>query len=136
MPFSPLLWDAQYETQVAEIDLQHQYFLHLINRLASELLTSKDDKYRSRLLDELCRYAAFHFVSEENLMLKFNYPDLEAHRKLHLSLLDRLSSHSIKDSVEELLDFLVDWFVQHTIHEDHRIGEFLQSQGLTGPQQN
>lgn len=129
MSSSPLHWQATYDTGVEEIDLQHRYFLALINRLTVELAASDDPRYRQSLLNELAKYAAFHFASEENLMVKFGYPDRERHRMLHIELIDRLSSRMNAMTYEPLLDFLVGWFVQHTTSEDRRIGEFLRSSG-------
>jgi hemerythrin len=125
MNVSTLHWKTEYDTGIEEIDLQHRYFMVLINRLTSELVTCSDKKYRERLLRELANYAAFHFVSEENLMIKFGYPDFERHRMLHLDLIDQLSLRMLAESNESLLKFLVAWFIRHTISEDHRIGEFV-----------
>ena len=121
-----LHWEAAYDTGVEEIDLQHRYFMALINRLTAELASSSDPQYRQSLLNELAKYAAFHFASEENLMLKFAYPDLKRHRMLHIELIDRLSSRMNAMTYEPLFEFLVGWFVQHTTTEDHRIGEYLR----------
>ena len=123
--FAPIPWDERYETHVEEIDLQHKYFLRLVNRLAGELLTTHDEKYSSLLVSELYRYASFHFLSEENLMFKLGYPHLERHRLLHIQVLDKLFSSGTSKSPKELIEFLVEWFTTHTVKEDRRIGEFV-----------
>jgi hemerythrin len=119
-----LNWKEEYATGVEEIDLQHRYFMGLINRLSTELDGCVDEIYRKRLLNELVKYASFHFVSEENLMIKFAYPDIERHRMLHLDLIDKLSWQMQSKSYEALFEFLVDWFIRHTTEEDKHIGEF------------
>ena len=125
MKTAELRWQAAYDTGVEEIDLQHRYFLALINRLRGELDACEDEAYRRRLLDELARYAAFHFISEENLMLKHGYPGVEQQRRLHLELIDQLSWRMQSRSHGDLFDFLVGWFVHHTVEEDRRIGDFV-----------
>ena len=102
MSSSPLHWQATYDTGIEEIDLQHRYFMALINRLTVELAASDDPKYRQSLLNELAKYAAFHFASEENLMAKFGYPDRERHRMLHIELIDKLSSRMNAMTYERL----------------------------------
>jgi hemerythrin len=119
-----LNWKADYATGVEEIDLQHRYFMELINRLSTELDGCVDEIYRKRLLNELVKYASFHFVSEENMMIKFAYPDIERHRMLHLDLIDKLSWQIQSKSYAALFEFLVDWFIRHTLEEDKHIGEF------------
>lgn len=121
-----LEWKAEYETGVEEIDLQHRYFMSLINRLSAELDSCEDANYRRRLLDELAKYAVFHFTSEENMMFKFGYAGLERQRLLHLELIDQLSWRMQSTAYDDLFAFLVSWFVHHTVEEDHDIGDFVR----------
>ncbi len=126
MNFTELHWSADYDTGIEEVDLQHRYFVVLINRLHKELLTSQDELYCSALIEELFKYAMFHFLSEENIMFKIGYPDLEEHRKRHFDLLDKLSLRASQRHNEELLEFLVEWFFHHVQQDDHLIGEFVR----------
>jgi hemerythrin len=125
MSFEELHWKSGYETGVPEIDLQHRFFLGLINRLHAELTVSVDADYRARLFQELSNYARFHFISEENLMIKFGYPGLERHLAMHRQLIDELSWRAQEKTYDAIFDFLVRWFVAHTVEEDARIGQFL-----------
>jgi hemerythrin len=115
MTFAALHWKDEYETGVEEIDLQHRYFMALINRMYSEFKAAIHDEYRDRLFDELGRYAAFHFLSEENLMIKFGYPDLDRHHAMHRHLIDELSWRAQSKAYDALFEFLVAWFVDHTV---------------------
>ncbi|MBF0609565.1 MAG: bacteriohemerythrin [Magnetococcales bacterium] len=119
-------WKDCFLTGIAEVDLQHQYFVALINRLGEELTTTSDRHYALRLLMELEAYARFHFISEENIIMRYALPGLEHHQSLHHQLLDRLSVQvvQIKTGQENpvvLLKFLVDWFTNHTVHEDRTL---------------
>lgn len=124
MTMQPLEWHTEYCTGIKEIDLQHHYFLELINRLGIELDLSIDKLHQRSLLDELCKYAAFHFVSEENLMHKLNYPGLDDHRELHQKLISELAARCVRDSPGDLVRFLVSWFIHHTVEEDRHIGDY------------
>lgn len=127
MSIPELHWKSHYDCGIPEIDLQHRYFLQLINRVSIELNTSSDANYRARLLQEVAKYAQFHFISEENLMLKFGYPEFDQHRQLHIALMNELSWRSQK-SVDDLLEFLVGWFINHTVEKDHDFGNFIRCQ--------
>ena len=127
MEYVPLQWTPEYETGIREIDLQHQYFMTLINRIAEEIEHSKDIEYRKRLLDELSKYASFHFLSEENIMFKIGYPDRRPHYLLHRELLDKLSTARLHEVEEKIVGFLHDWFQCHTLTEDKKIGEFART---------
>lgn len=122
-------WEKRFRVNVTDIDLQHEYFLSLINRLADNFAQSENGGYKLRLLEELAQYASFHFISEENLMIKSNYPSFKEHVVLHRKLLNQLNDKinyfkMQKETEETVLHFLVDWFVHHTLEEDAAFGYF------------
>lgn len=125
-----LNWQENYKIGIEEIDLQHHYFANLIKRLAIELDKDKDPYYQKRLIRELSQYAVFHFLSEENLMMKYGYPDLANHQEFHRTLIEELTNSIQADSPKELVQFLVNWFIQHTTGEDKAFGRFVDSKGL------
>lgn len=127
-------WGPSFELGIEDVDLQHHFFANLINRLGQELLRPADAELRRAVLAELDAYARFHFISEENLMQRAGYPGLAAHRALHHRLLDELSARTtslfVRDDTtqaEQALAFLVQWFTQHTGHEDREFAAFVQA---------
>ena len=99
-----------------------------------------DQTDRSALIAELNAYARFHFISEENMMAKANYPQLEDHRKHHLDLISKLNSREAMlqleksdKSAQHIVDFLVSWFVNHTTGEDRLFADFYHQQGTGVP---
>ena len=125
-------WRTEYELGQEDIDFQHHFFLNLINRMYDELHNTENQKFRSQLIAELNAYAKFHFISEENIMFKAGYPALEQHRQHHRQLIDQLSAKGLmllkrgsdKES-KEIIDFLTDWFLHHTMTEDKNFVHFL-----------
>lgn len=129
-----IIWKKEYDVGVGEIDLQHRYFANLINRLAEELTEDIDTEYQNALIDELNAYARFHFISEENLMRKANYPDLELHRQHHQQLISNLANMELEldmnassDNILGIIDFLVKWFLNHTTIEDRHFADYLDN---------
>ncbi|MET0109808.1 MAG: hemerythrin family protein [Candidatus Thiodiazotropha sp.] len=123
-------WSKKYELGIKEIDLQHQYFFNLINRLAEELEISNDLPYKKSLFNELGLYTHFHFVSEENLMHRSGYAGLQEHKKLHNKLIDGLNKNKLlfeEGHIEaiQVIDFLELWFVSHTVKEDRKFAEYM-----------
>jgi hemerythrin len=118
-------WKPSFETGVEEIDLQHHYFADLINRLSNILSVTEDKAYQGRLLNELIKYAQFHFVSEENIMFSMHCAGLEQHKKLHTELLNQLNIRiglfqEELSGADEVVGFLKEWFVTHTLGEDKK----------------
>ena len=129
---TPLQWDRGFETGIEEVDAQHRYFLHLINRLGQELQSAQDENYRSRLVRELFKFAEFHFMSEENLMMRYGFPGLADHREIHRQLIEELSGQVFFSSLESLLKTVSEWFVQHTVTSDRAFGEFVRQRIADG----
>lgn len=132
MSHKPISWQPGYNLGVEDIDFQHHYFLNLINRLADEFQRSDNQSFRILLVSELSAYARFHFISEENMMLRSGYPELEAHKQHHRLLLDQLSAKQAllevrrsDQAFEDILGFLVNWFMHHTSQEDKLFANYL-----------
>jgi len=131
MTSTVLPWLSQYALGVEAIDLQHRYFLNLINRFIRQLDLA-DSAFQQRLFNELDAYARFHFISEENMMFRAGFPAYAEHKRLHDELLEELNVRQAlflrkQTSAHEVVDFLQHWFINHTLHEDHRFADYLRT---------
>ncbi len=80
----PLVWTETYSVGVSELDDHHRELFSLLNsNLKSVIDKNGDSKTISTDLKKLHEYAITHFKAEEDLLLKINYPDAEAHRLEH-----------------------------------------------------
>lgn len=130
MTSTVLPWQHQYALGVEAIDLQHRYFLNLINRFIRQLDVI-DGAFQQRLFNELDAYARFHFISEENMMFRAGFPDYTAHKRMHDELLEELNVRQAlflrkQTSAPDVIDFLQHWFLHHTLHEDHHFADYLR----------
>ena len=126
-------WDKKYETGIEDIDLQHHYFLNLINTLIEAINKNESQLYLEALVAELDAYAKFHFRSEERMMLHSNYPQYEVHKNHHFDLIQqlgiaqyKLTNPSKPEDAEAVIDFLLHWFMEHTTGEDRLLANYLQ----------
>jgi len=123
-------WDRKFEVGHERIDFEHKIFLNLI-RDASRLPERRANRERVlRHLDEVKKYALFHFTSEENIMFDVDYPDFEPHRKEHQMLLALLDSrvHEYRGgeiALEQVVEFLFEWFALHTTQVDTRLASYI-----------
>ena len=84
-----------------------------------------------RLLSELREYTQIHFHDEEELMERINYPGLEAQIKAHSAFVERLVGINLselddmddnqQEYINELIDFLASWLVNHIMKMDQKI---------------
>lgn len=122
-----IVWKDDYLVGVREIDRQHQDLVKLINRLLIIHRTGDAPSLVKRLLMEIVKFAEYHFISEENIMIITRYPGFEQQRAEHDRIIGELQARTAaylegQESVDGLLTYLVTWFVGHTVHEDKRIG--------------
>lgn len=125
-----LVWSNKIKIGVETIDLQHHYFLDLINRLIVYKEKGSRKLQPFNLLQEILYYAQFHFTSEENLMLEYDYPKYEAQREEHRKLIEHLLVEISKFENNEkdldiLYNYLTNWFYHHTIRDDKEMGIFI-----------
>ena len=118
-----LYWVPEFEIGNEYVDLQHRYFLDLINRIGKILRETSDDGYRKKLIHELQKYAEFHFSSEENIATSIGLSGVKDHHRLHIQLIEDLNQYAINldsklKTVDEFIEFITDWFLVHPQHED------------------
>jgi hemerythrin len=121
-----LEWVKEFEIGNESVDIQHRYFLGLINRIGKTFRESNDKAQKGRLWSELYKYADFHFTSEENLAMSQGVENVDQHHRLHLDLLENLNLYrhdlnSGEKTIDDFLEFITDWFLVHTMHEDRKL---------------
>lgn len=122
-----IVWKDEYLVGVREIDRQHQDLVKLINRLLIIHRTGDAPLLVKRLLLEIVKFAEYHFISEENIMIITRYPGFDQQHAEHEHIIAELQKR-IDDfvhgheTVDGLLTYLVTWFIGHTTKEDKRIG--------------
>ncbi|MCI5149253.1 MAG: hypothetical protein D3916_07690 [Candidatus Electrothrix sp. MAN1_4] len=87
----------------------------------------------NQMLDELLKYAKFHFQSEEKLMERYGYPMIQHQKKEHEVILSELNRQiaairSASGSTAKLVYFLIQWFIKHTVYSDKDVGLFIMRQ--------
>jgi len=121
-----IVWDESYEIGVEEIDRQHMDFVKLLRRFNIGGHAPNNLPLQLRILQEMLKYAKYHFCSEENIMFFTKYPALAIQEKEHAELLRSLLRSIDKYRLgrlngEALSEFLYDWFINHTQTEDRKI---------------
>ena len=138
-------WDEGYSIGVPEADEDHRQLIELINELHeavvrdrhSDTIGAAVDELETVLsvLDELLAYGAQHFQVEEDLMLRFAYPDYEKHKEAHAVLADTVQTYRREfDEGEavvsmEIVRFLKTWLEAHILDMDRKLGDFLKQRG-------
>lgn len=125
-------WDKKFEVGNMEIDSEHRVFVRILQKIIYSV-DKKNHKHTERLVNEIYKYADFHFHSEETIMIEMGYPDLTAHKKEHETLLiklrDLISIIGYEDHIRPMADFisfLTNWFTDHTLTTDKKLADYLK----------
>jgi hemerythrin len=131
-----LPWKDEYCVNVSVIDEQHRRLAELVNRLHEAFECDKTGENVFIALNELIGFTRLHFATEEELMLKYEYPDYAAHRMAHKTLLSGLQSllTTLRDRSPFGFvggnDINDDWVTKHLLESDVALGNFLNNKGV------
>lgn len=115
-------WQADWNTGIDEIDVQHRRIIHYIDQLGRIAESGKADDIRL-VMDGLVDYTITHFDYEEELQARARYPFLKAHcmeHKIFRRKIERFvqrANHG-EDVVSELLGVLESWLIHHIKQDD------------------
>jgi hemerythrin len=119
-------WTSRFSVGVPDLDEQHRQLIALYNRVDEALRAGQAHRRMHVFLEELLKYADFHFASEETLMERAGYAELEAHRAEHEQFRRRILR--LKNTYDAgqarvsrpLAEFLSYWLENHITGTDSR----------------
>ena len=114
----------KYSTGIQSVDNDHRRLVEMIDQLYSAMSKGEAKETIQEIVAGLVEYSNVHFKREEDLMLKFGYPELEQHKILHKSFTERVKGYQEKiDSGVlnisiDVIVFLRDWLISHIQYVD------------------
>lgn len=130
-------WQPQYETGFTLIDDQHKTLFYAINALNSAMLVGRGAELLEKTLRILSNYTTIHFETEEEYMLKYDYPNYLEHKEKHKMLRQKVEEFTQqKNQVNrsqltiELSRFLTNWLIEHIKGDDKKMIDFLSQKRL------
>ncbi|WP_043743909.1 bacteriohemerythrin [Paramagnetospirillum magneticum] len=129
-------WHDEYSVGVQRIDSHHRRLFEIGNSVLDMMERKSPDAEVAETMGLLREYARFHFSEEEGLLIRYKYPDLSSHRARHNRLLEQLTelqaavAEGRGYNEAEVLTFLQEWIVGHTLAEDRKSAIYLNSKGV------
>jgi len=131
-----IVWNDKYSVLIPSLDLEHKKIIGIINQMYEKRLKEDPKILLGRTLQGLIDYAMTHFTHEEQLLQKFNFLEAKKHRLDHRSYVKKISTFQ-QDVIrkpeiilEDLFEYLKEWWLYHIQVEDKRYGPFLSSKGV------
>jgi len=130
-------WDPSLETGNELIDRQHRELIGLVDQLA--VADSESHEEVLGVLNHVMEYTLFHFVAEEDLMVRVDYPPgpskamIDQHQEF--KSYGRLRLLEFRDgaltSVLPLRDFLDQWLKVHEFGLDRQLAVWIRREDKT-----
>ncbi len=132
---NPCEFTDNYLVGIDLIDKEHKELFRIVDK-ANHLIKSYDasssyDKI-IEILNELKEYTKEHFGDEEEFMESIHYKGIEAQKRAHEAFIDKLENIDLNEIennpneyLQNLLEFLLGWLINHILHTDKKIAEAL-----------
>lgn len=130
-------WQDEFSVGIELIDEQHRWLVDVTNSLHQEMsLPTLNRALVGDILDGLMTYTVNHFIVEEELFTRHDYPQRVAHKAMHDHLtkvvLGILTDFERGMEVQEaVLELLKNWLTHHILKEDRAYIPFFQQVGVT-----
>ena len=120
-------------TGIPQIDAEHKKLFEIAESAyelrRNEFIPDKYDNIRD-LLEELREYTKEHFKHEEEYMESIQYKKMFTQKIEHQAFIDKLDEIDLDDidensdqMIDDILEFLTNWLVEHILHTDKQIGQ-------------
>jgi len=120
-----LRWSDKYSVGNEMIDVQHKMLFSIVNELSEHITSGDGLDIIEDTLEKMSIYALMHFRTEEDLLFKANYDELNKHKAYHedfkkeiLHATQNVISNKHMDTVIEVHKFLQNWLTSHILNED------------------
>ena len=129
-------WNENFSVGVRKIDEQHKKLIKMINKLIE---TNKTKVYSETIYDTLVKmtkYADYHFQTEEQYMIEYDYPDYSSHKEQHIEFRKKTVAFAVdtmkyKEALPiEILSYLQNWLINHILTSDMKFKSFFNEKGL------
>lgn len=128
-------WNDNFSVNVKLFDEQHRKLIGMINALHDAYSKTNDARADSAVVEEMFRYAASHFETEEKYMNMYGYAGMPEHKAEHIKFIEK--TFGFKKSIREgravsvnILMFLMKWLLNHIMVVDKKYGSFLNEKGV------
>ncbi len=129
-------WKDTFSVGVKALDEQHQELFSYLNTIFAIFEDPSQREKTGEVLLKLEEYARVHFTTEEKLFEKHKFYGTKDHQKEHHLYEEKIKEFNLRmekgnDRVlEDMLEFLADWWMGHIQGCDKDYTRFLNNSGV------
>jgi len=131
-----IIWDEELSVGVRKLDEQHKELIRMINKLIEAKNTKVDSETISDTLTKMTKYTDYHFQTEEQYLIDYDYPEYSSQKKQHSEFKKKavafcMDTMAYKETIPaEILSYLKDWLTHHILKSDMKYKSFLNDKGV------
>ena len=123
-------WSEQFSVGVRVLDEQHKRIIEMINAIQGR----SDAGTMFDIVMRMFNYVPDHFKTEENLMRKCGYSELDQQIRQHKEFLVKATDFAGRNfdkpgACAQVASYLREWLVHHILEEDMKYKPFLSPHG-------
>lgn len=128
--------EKELSVGIKEMDAHHKKLISIIKRLHAAKDKGEQHKVLSHILEELEKYAEYHFKAEEDLLDETEFPELAPHIEHHKMYVQKIKEYIERydkgeiEITDEVLGFLWAWLIGHVRGVDRKYTEHLNKKGI------
>lgn len=119
-------WDSSFSVGSDVLDADHHRLVDALNRIYDAWQSHHGADELNRLFDELLDYVDGHFLREEEMLARCNYPRLDVQQSDHQVLREQVVAFRARhldggepDALSaDMARFLKNWLLDHVLGED------------------
>ena len=129
-------WTDSLSVGIDTIDEEHKKLLSMINQLQTAAHYKTDESLVESTLNDLIDYTKYHFSREEELMKRNNYPDYDAHKKMHEEMVKQVSQFIDEyrvdktRTIENVILYLKTWLINHIKGSDQNYAPYIKDKSM------
>ena len=125
------VWRKEYEVGISSVDAEHRILFRAYNNFVMAMKEGDGPFSAGCAISFLEDYVKYHFLNEEDLMVRSEYDRYSQHILRHRELLEMTiaikNQHVMGlDICGELMLLFNEWIFRHVVDEDCDIGTFLR----------
>ncbi len=119
-----IAWSEEFSVGVAELDEQHRKIIELINTLTDATGGEGGVDSIAHVINEMHSYIIDHFSTEERLLKRKKYPELDAQKASHDAFIKKFSYICLEvardrdSATQNLTEYLSHWWSSHILEDD------------------
>lgn len=128
-------WTPELAVGENFIDNQHIELFRMMNVIVQGLKDGMSNQELANNIKFLQDYVVYHFSQEEQEMEKYNYPEYQAHKQLHIDFITAVNAIASRFSMqgdntavlEELASVGLNWLNEHITKIDKKLAAYFKS---------